>query len=568
MRVRYEFQPSPHAPLPAGGLQPGLIVLAGFMGTGKTRTGRALAELLGVSFLDTDEVIVRESGRSIPEIFARDGEAAFRRLEHDLCRKLARRRDLVVATGGGTLVDQRNHALLSEAGTVVLLEASPETILARVGDAADRPLLQEETIRGREDRLQRIRELLEQRATAYGRIGLRCDTDRLEPRAAAVRIAARLQLPHHTIELRWPELGTSRIAIGRGLLSRLGAELARMELGPRVMLLMAERLVPLYLDQIAAALEEAGLKPEVIPVADGDARKNLDQAARLIDRLALCGADRWTPLVTVGGGVTGDLAGFVASIYMRGMPLVHVPTTLLAQVDASIGGKVGVNHPRAKNLIGSFHQPRLVVSDPCVLRTLPDRQIAGGMAEVVKTATLGSADLFTHLEQALVEERPGRLADNAPLLERCVSECAAIKAAVVERDPLEAGERRVLNLGHTAGHALEAVGGYERVLHGEAVAVGLVIAARIACDRGLIPRGLLRRTRRLLAACGLPTVAPAVEREAFTASLLLDKKKRGGRLRYVLPAGLGVCLVVDDVTAEEVWQALEGERHEQGEARE
>jgi len=564
--VRYAFEPSPHAPLPADLPGPALIVLTGFMGTGKTSTGRALAEMLGAEFVDTDDLIAAREGVSVREIFAQRGEPEFRRLERRLCRELARRRGLVVATGGGTLLDQANHAALSAAGTLVLLEAAPEAILARVGDGRDRPLLADTP--GPDGRRARIAALLAERAVAYGRIALRIDTSAATPRAAAARIGALLDLPQHEITIHSPERGdeaspASRIVIGRGALSRLGVLLAAHGLGPRIYLFVAARLREILLEQITASLERAGLSGEVLEVEDGDAHKSLEQAAALIDRLAALGADRHATAVTVGGGVTGDLAGFVASVYMRGLPLVHVPTTLLAQVDASIGGKVAVNHPRAKNLIGTFHQPRLVVADPCVLRTLPPREIAGGMAEVVKSAVLGSADLFTFLE-ARFEDDPAQALRDAGLLERCVAECAAIKSAVVERDPFEAGERRVLNLGHTAGHALEAVGGYEALSHGEGVAIGLINATRIARDRGLVSVDLLRRVRRLLRRCGLPTAAPQVAREAFSASLNLDKKRRSGRLHYVLPAGLGVCLVADDVTTDEVWNALEAERHEHG----
>jgi shikimate kinase/3-dehydroquinate synthase len=575
VQVRYAFEPSPHAPLPADLPGPGLIVLTGFMGTGKTRTGRALAEMLGADFADTDELIAAREGMTVEEIFARRGEPEFRRLEGGICRELAKRRGLVMATGGGTLLDEGNRAVLAGAGTVILLEASPEVILARVGEGRERPLLRD--AQGPVERLARIVALLAERAPAYGRIALRVDTSAVDPRTAAARIAVLLDLPRHEIAIHGggahrdivagDDRGTepvSRIVIGRGGLSGLGARLVAHGLGPRVFLFVASGLREIFLGQVTRSLEQAGLSWEVLAVEDGDAHKNLEQAAALIDRLAELGADRHATAVTVGGGVTGDLAGFVASIYMRGMPLVHAPTTLLAQVDASIGGKVAVNHPRAKNLIGSFHLPRLVVSDPSALRTLPRREIASGMAEVVKTAVLGSADLFSFLQDRL-DDGPETALRDAALLERCVAECAAVKAAVVERDPFEAGERRVLNLGHTAGHALEAVGGYETVSHGEAVSMGLVIATRIAAERSLVSADLLRRVRRMLRRCGLPVAAPQVPREAFIASLSLDKKKRAGRLHFVLPAGLGVCQVVDDVTPDEVWGALEVERAERAE---
>ena len=259
------------------------------------------------------------------------------------------------------------------------------------------------------------------------------------------------------------------------------------------------------------------------------------------------GATRGSLVACMGGGVTGDLGGFVATLYMRGLPLVQVPTTLLAQVDASIGGKVGVNLPLAKNLAGAFHPPLLVLSDPCVLRTLPDREISNGLAETVKTAVLGSAALFEYMEKQLAEDPPKKRRDPA-FLERCVQECARVKGSIVERDPFEQGERRLLNLGHTVGHALEAMDAYQGLSHGEAVAIGTVFAARLAERLGKAKVGLADRIARLLERCGLPTAMPPLDRKAFLSALRLDKKRAEGMVRFVLPVRIGKAVIerVDD----------------------
>jgi 3-dehydroquinate synthase len=315
--------------------------------------------------------------------------------------------------------------------------------------------------------------------------------------------------------------------------------------------------------QLAASLEAAGVPWDTIAIRDGDGEKTLEQAGELIDGLAALGAERDAVAVAVGGGVTGDLVGFVASVYMRGLRLVQVPTTLLAQVDASIGGKTGVNTGGAKNLIGSFHAPVLVLSDPAVLRGLPRREIANGMAEVVKTALLGSAAFFAWLERELAGGREAAGASPAlgriEFLERCIAECAAIKAAIVERDPFEAGERRVLNLGHTVGHALETAGRYADWTHGEAVAVGMMAALHVAVGRGRATPACLDATRRVLRGCGLSTSVPAVDEGALRAALSLDKKRRAGRLHFVLPVAPGAVDIVDDVTEAELLAALQGE---------
>ena len=539
------------------------IVLTGFMGTGKTVVGRRLAEILGCDFVDTDALIEEREGLTITEIFAQRGEETFRGLERDLCRELAGRENLVVATGGGTLVPQENFDAMAARGRILLLHCEPEVIAARLSEDRSRPLLEGEDghALSMDHLTKRIAELLGAREPAYRRFEERFDSSQAKPEALATQIAARQELPLHalTLELapggRIPPSDVSHIEIGRGLLTHLGHRLRARNLEGPVFLLMAASLQELYLDQVGAALDEAQLPWHLLPVRDGDGEKTYAQVGELVGRLADLGATRDATAVTFGGGVTGDMGGFAASIYMRGMPLVQVPTTLLAQVDASIGGKVGVNHPRVKNLVGAFHQPHLVLIDPCVLRTLTRAEISNGMAEVIKTAVLGSPALFEDLVQVVGASDSEALTD-AEFLEKCVAECARIKATVVQRDPFERGERKVLNLGHTAGHALEAIGGYAGLTHGQAVSVGLVIAGRIAAGRGMWPRQRHDQTVALLAQCGLPVTAPAFRQEAFLQSLHLDKKKRDGRLTFVLPLAVGCCAVVQDVDDDEILAAL------------
>ena len=569
---QYTFRPDPrvhqarlvsHGPSRDPSEPARLVVLTGFMGTGKTVVGKALAAILGCDFIDTDTLIEEREGRSIPEIFSQRGEETFRALERDLCLELAGRENLVIATGGGTLVPEESFDALSTRGRIFLLHSEPEIIAARLSEDRSRPLLKGDDgqLLPKERLVPRITELLNERKHAYERIPECIDTGNADPASLAVRIAARLDLPLRvlTSELapggRIPPSRTSHIEIGRGLLTHLGHRLRERNLTGPVFLLMASPLQNLYFNQVVAALEDARLPWQLISVEDGDGEKTFAQVGDLVGRLADLRATRDATAVTFGGGVTGDMAGFAASIYMRGMPLVQVPTTLLAQVDASIGGKVGVNHPRAKNLVGAFHQPHLVLIDPCVLRTLPRAEIANGMAEVVKTAILGSPALFDDLLRSVNDDGSDPLGDPA-FLERCVAECAFVKATVVQRDPFERGERKVLNLGHTAGHALESIGAYSGITHGQAVSVGLVVAARIAAERGWWTPKLLEQTIALLMRCDLPVTAPEFEPEEFLRSLHLDKKKRAGRLRYVLPREPGCCAVVDDVDDGEILAAI------------
>ncbi len=308
---------------------------------------------------------------------------------------------------------------------------------------------------------------------------------------------------------------------------------------------------------VGAALNAAGFQCNTAVLPSGEARKSLTVASQLYDRLAQIPADRKTLVVAVGGGVIGDLAGFVAATYARGLPLLMVPTTLLAMVDSSVGGKVGVNHPKAKNLIGAFHQPVGVWIDTATLGTLPDREFRSGLAEVVKYGVILDAELFSYLEvnaDAILKREPESI-------RHIVAHCCRLKADIVEQDEREeTGLRAVLNYGHTFGHAFESVAGYGTMLHGEAVAIGMVCAARLAERQGLIPHELTQRQQRLLERFGLPTIAQRWPVPDLLAAMRSDKKSVAGRLRLVLPHRLGAVALFDDIPETEVAHVLEQSR--------
>lgn len=541
------------------------LVLCGFMGTGKTAVGRELARLLGRPFVDLDEVIEAAAGCTVAEIFGREGEEGFRRRERAAVADLAATAGLVVATGGGVLMDPENRRALAAGGRLVLLTATPAALAARLQGDAARPLLQ-----GAADPSARIAELLAARAEAYVGLDPVVDTTDLTPLQAAVAVSRACGPVVTTTEivvagaaghapLAARGLTSTRVVTGRGAVAGLGDQLRARGATGQVVLAMAPSVARHHGAVLAAAIEAAGHPLSVLEVPDGDQHKTFEHAVSLIDTLAGLGCDRDACVVAAGGGTVGDLMGLVAALYMRGIALAMVPTTLLAMVDAHLGGKTGVNTPRAKNLAGAFHPPLLVLADPVLLETLPAAELANGLAEVVKTAIIGDAALFAELEAAMDGGDGQALALDAALLERCVAGCAAVKSGVVTRDPWELGERRVLNLGHTLGHALEA----QRELglsHGQAVSIGLVAACRLAHERGLLPAALLDRTRRLLRGCGLPVRPPDVADDALRARLKLDKKRRGATLRFVLPRALGQVVVVDDVTDDEALRALDRER--------
>jgi 3-dehydroquinate synthase len=343
------------------------------------------------------------------------------------------------------------------------------------------------------------------------------------------------------------------VQIGPGLLDAAGPACARLRLGRRAAV-VTQPAVAAHADRVTESLRGAGFYPVVLVVKEGEESKSLREAERLWDGFLAHGLDRGSPVVAVGGGVVGDLAGFAGAAFMRGLPVVQVPTTLLAQVDASVGGKVAVNHPRGKNLIGAFHQPRLVLIDPEALRTLPEREYRSGLAEVVKTGAALDATLFRSLETGLDALRRR----DAGLLEAVVATCCAAKARIVEEDEREeTGLRMVLNYGHTIGHALEALSGYRRWLHGEAVAIGMAAAGRLAVRLGWTDRDTAARTEALLEGVGLPIRFSGVAPDAILDALRHDKKARDGRVPFVLMRSLGRAEVCHEVPMDTVLQVVQ-----------
>jgi 3-dehydroquinate synthase len=343
------------------------------------------------------------------------------------------------------------------------------------------------------------------------------------------------------------------VQIGPGLIDATGPECARLGLGRRAAVVTQPAVAP-HAARVTASLRDAGFEPVVVEVTEGEGAKDLREAERLWDVFLGHGLDRGSPVVAVGGGVVGDLAGFAGATFMRGVPVVQVPTTLLAQVDASIGGKVAVNHPLGKNLIGAFHQPRLVLIDPETLRTLPEREYRSGLAEVVKTGAALDEELFRSLETG-VDALHRR---DAALLEAVVATCCAAKARIVERDEREeTGLRMVLNYGHTVGHALETLSGYRRWLHGEAVAIGMAAAGRLAVRLGWTDLRTAERQEALLRAVGLPTRFAGIDPRAVADALRHDKKARDGRVPFILMKRVGQADVCHDVPMDTVLEVLQ-----------
>src|SRR5438034_5508970 len=343
-----------------------------------------------------------------------------------------------------------------------------------------------------------------------------------------------------------------RILVGAGLLSQAGPEISRLGVGHRLALLTDPTIQSLYGEIVAQSLAGASFDVTTVLLPEGERAKTLEVAASTWDRLLEAGLDRGSAVVALGGGAVGDLAGFVAATYMRGMHFVQLPTTLLAQVDASIGGKTAIDHPRAKNLIGAFHQPRLVISDIAALLTLPEREYRSGMAEVIKHGIVLDADYFSDVESAA-----GALRAREPAaLERTVAGSCRLKASVVERDEQEAELRHVLNYGHTIGHAIEAITGYQRFAHGEAVSLGMAAEAGVAERLGLADAGTRARQVRLLETMGLAVREVGETPERVVEALSRDKKAKDGRVPFVLAPEIGAFRLVFDVPRATILDAL------------
>ena len=347
------------------------------------------------------------------------------------------------------------------------------------------------------------------------------------------------------------------VIIGRSMVKDIGSALADLPIrsGTKILVVSNPDVARPYGDSCLSGLRAAGFNPVLLEIDAGEERKTLQTLSLILDKAQQEGLERTSLMLALGGGVVGDMTGFAAACWLRGIGIVQVPTTLLSMVDASIGGKTGVNHPKGKNLIGAFHQPRLVVIDPLTLNTLPVREFRAGMAEVIKYGVIGDPDLFSRLEEASDLSNPGAM--DPTLLHDILVLSAEAKAAVVADDEREGGRRAILNYGHTFGHVVETLTGYGTWLHGEAVAIGMAAVGRLAVQKGLWSEADQQRQLKLIQKAGLPVAWPSLDQEAALRTLQGDKKVRHGRLRFVLPTRIGNVIISDEISNDDVSRCLE-----------
>lgn len=543
------------------------IFLTGFMGAGKSTVGRLVASHLGRPFVDLDALIEDREGSAVTEIFNQRGEDGFRLAEHDALAALGAHPDSVIATGGGVVLREDNRVVLSQLGTVVYLAVTPEEAIARLGDAADRPLLAGAG-------LPAARAILGARLNLYtstadhvvDTVGRSAGAVAEDVIAVTARASARAAGP---IRVSAGDGGYD-VVVGPGLIDELGRHIRAVVSTGHVVLVSDDTVFALLGQRAVASLEFAGMRVNVCRIPAGESSKSWATAGGLLDMFAASTTDRGSCVVALGGGVVGDLAGFCAAVYMRGIPVVQVPTTLLGQVDSSIGGKTGVDLEAGKNLAGAFWPPRLVVADTSVLATLPEAEWTNGLTEAAKAAVLEGDEALERFESRV----SGLLARDAAVVETMVTEAAAFKARIVSADLREADVRECLNLGHTLGHALEVTAGYERLPHGLAVAEGMRFAALLAEREAGASAGLSVRTGSLLDAIGatreafltrVPDAASALTPDVLLSAMKSDKKARSGVVRFVLVERPGRWRVVplgDDVVLAALarWRAtLDGE---------
>jgi shikimate kinase/3-dehydroquinate synthase len=531
------------------------IVLVGLMGAGKTSIGRRLAARLGLPFRDADVEIEAAAGCSIPELFARYGEAAFRDGERRVIRRLLAAEPMVIAFGGGAFIDPETRAAVRADAISVWLRCKLPTLVRRVAGREGRPLL------AGGDPNEILARLMGARHPFYAEADVTVECGDESPDATTTKVLEAVMAFRSPRRLA-VALAQARydVLIGENLLPRAGALLAPVLPQKRAVVVTDETVAPLHLPALLAGLAETGVETRQIVVPPGEGSKTIETYASIVDRLLEERVERRTTVIALGGGVVGDLAGFAAATTLRGLPFVQVPTTLLSQVDSSVGGKTGVNTARGKNLVGAFHQPRMVLADTGTLATLPLRELRAGYAETVKAGLIGDAGFFDWCERHGAAVVGGEAEAQAEAILRA----CAFKAAVVgddEREEKPDDGRALLNLGHTFGHALEAEYGYSGgILHGEAVAVGLGLAFRLSARLGVCQPADAARVIAHLEAVGLAAELGQLNRRFSAAGLLAhmrrDKKVRDGALTFVLARGIGQTFTARDVADEAVLATL------------
>jgi shikimate kinase / 3-dehydroquinate synthase len=534
------------------------IVLVGLMGAGKTSIGRRLAARLGLPFRDADAEIELAAGCTVPELFARYGERAFRDGERRVIRRLLAGDQMVLAFGGGAFMDPETRTAARAESVSVWLRCPLATLVRRVSGRDHRPLLADGDPAGI------LQRLIEQRYPIYAEADVTIDCADETPDATTAKVLDALLAWRAPRRLSVVLPSTSYdVVIGDDLLPRAGALLAPVLPQKRAVVITDTTVADLHLPALQRGLAETGVAVQPIIVPPGEASKSLQSYLSVVDQLLEARIERRTTVIALGGGVVGDLAGFAAATVLRGVPFVQIPTTLLSQVDSSVGGKTAVNTPQGKNLVGAFYQPRMVLADTATLDSLPPRELRAGYAEIAKAGLIGDAAFFDWCER----HGAGVVGGDRDAQAEAIKRACAFKAAVVgddEREEKPNDGRALLNLGHTFGHALEAEYGYDGgLLHGEGVAIGMGLAFKLSARLGYCSGADAERVVAHVARVGLPAELTMLNRRISAETLIghmrRDKKVRDGALNFVLARGIGQAFTAADIPPTVVTELLREE---------
>lgn len=532
------------------------IFFTGFMASGKSRTGRAMAERLCRPLIDTDAVIVERAGKSISEIFEQDGEAAFRKMERDVIAEIAKNETpQVVSLGGGALNQPENIKAIRESGVLVRLWAKPEVLNERIGRKNTRPLLANLSD---EERLVKIKAMLKEREPNYAQADFSIEsTNENSENHVIERILHMLQFwKSHALDVCPSSGGRYPIFIGKNITPDAACLLEGLRLSQtHEFLICTDTTIAKAQNEMLRELRGQASRCPIFKFQAGERNKTLHNLNQLYSFMLHRGYTRKSCLLQFSGGVVGDMAGFGAATYQRGIPFIQFPTTLLSMVDSSVGGKVAVNHAEGKNMIGAFYQPQAVVCDLSVLNTLPANEYLAGLAEIVKYGVIYDEEFFTYMENHIEEIKR----HDYDVLRHLIFRSCQIKAEVVGIDEKEAGLRAILNYGHTFGHAIEKITGYELFSHGIAVSLGMRVAARVAVTLGKMSEDAEKRQNALLDALGFPKTFN-VNAEAAWNAMAVDKKAEKGTRVYILPTKIGEVQKVSNIDKEIInksWSAIQ-----------
>tara|TARA_Y100000590_G_scaffold54821_1_gene57310 strand:+ start:7462 stop:9102 length:1641 start_codon:yes stop_codon:yes gene_type:complete len=539
------------------------IFITGFSGTGKTSIGEIVSKKSGWDFIDTDNEIVNSTGLSISEIFEKKGEDYFRKKETEVLKNISARKFQIISTGGGILTNDTNFSIIRASGKIICLEATPDTIKKRLNkketsksNTPGRPLLSKKT-------LQQITELKKNRQHLYALANWTIHTDDLNENQVASEIVTLInkfdqqvsKKPQHKNAIDVSTDSYEYTAhIGSDIIEKSAIEYITQQSSRSKTFIVTDKNTLVHTRKLQLSLESSKIETSLFILNPGEQYKNIDTVNQIYQWLANNQAQRNDFILGIGGGVVGDITGFVAATFNRGLKYGLIPTTLLAMVDSSIGGKTGFNLKAGKNLVGSFYQPSIVIADISNLNSLPENQLASGWAEAIKYGLILDKNLFSIFQNNVTKIQS--LEKN--IVTKIIRRCIELKSSIVSADEKETSNQRIiLNYGHTVGHAIEASTNYRDYLHGEAISIGMTVAANISAAIGLINTEIVKKQTLLLEAFNLPTKAPDLELDKIYSNMFRDKKIVNGKIQWILLQDIGKTQICDTVDENIVKKAIQ-----------